>query len=484
MEGLAPHWGEFVAVGVIMVLYGVAMFDGYGIVDLINIVGPAAFAVVVALSTLRMTRLNIHAIWAPLFWYRVAMVTYLGIGSTITSFFNADTRDLIQSLFAFFPSDLLKFNLVNAMFHECALITSWIVIQIYRGRSRARGSRILSIEGCRLSLKMVGLAFLGVGLATNYLLVYPAAVGILRIHVANAVTQVGQMAYVGYFLLSYWGLQNRNYRWIAAIIVLAAIDSIVGLLELTKYAAIFPVLMIPIAYVYQRPTARRIALSLAFLVPFYLFVSSVVYDARERVERDLSNGNAVLSDTVDVMGDIAAGRKTGNDGADYQLAWARLSYVNAGTLAISFHDQGLAGDTLRDIFIVWIPRVVFPDKPNITDISREFTYMANGNYDSSTNPSMPSEGYWDYGWLGVALFATLFGAVLTLWSIYSTIVFERGAWHLLLVVLLGMRTGVRVDGMLVPDVIGPLSAVLAIHIACQLANRLLPRLPILQRGLA
>lgn len=344
--------------------------------------------------------------------------------------------------------------------------------------------KLLAVESCRLTLQMIGLVFLGIGLAINYLIVYPAALGVLRVNVPNALYQVGQMAYVGYFLLTYWGLQNRKYRWVAAMIALAAIDSIAGILQLTKYSALFPVLMIPIAFIYQRATARRIILSLAFLIPFYLFISSVIYDARERVDRDLADNRAVFSDTIRVMGDIFAGKKSNAEEPDYQLAWARLSYVNAGTLAISFHDQGITGDTLRDVFIVWIPRIIYPDKPNITDVARDFTVLANGNYNSSTSPSMPSEGYWDYGWLGVALFATLFSIVLTFWSIYSTIVFERGAWHLLLVVLLGMRTGVRIDGMIVPDVIGPLSAVLAIHIACQLANRFLPRLPVLQRGLA
>jgi len=482
MEGLLPQSAEFFGIGLVVVLYGIALTDGYAMVDLVNIIGPAIFSITVAFAAYRLTKLNIHAVWTPLFWYRIAMVTYMGVGSGITSFYNAETRDLINTLFAFSPVELLKFNLVNAMFHFCVLTVAWVVIRIYRSSRNPLKAERLTIEPCRIPLRTVGLAFLAVGLMANYLLIYPAALGILRITVSNVVVQASPLAYIGYFLLTYWGLENKKYGWVTAMIMLAAIDSIAGLLMLTKFAALFPVMMIPIGFIYHRASLRRILIAVALLVPYYAFASSVVEEARSRVERDATNDNrAIFSDTLVVMSDIFTGKNSRVDAPEYQLAWARLSYANAGTLAISFYDQGLEGHSLRDIFVVWIPRAIYPDKPIITDIGRDFTVMANGNYTSSTSPSMPSEGYWNAGWLGVALFAALLSVVLTLWSVYSTIVFGRDAWHLLLVVLLGMRTGTRIDGFLVPDVVGPLSAVLAIHIACTLANRFLPRIPALQR---
>ncbi|WP_293992267.1 hypothetical protein [Sphingomonas sp.] len=481
-EGLAPHPTEFFGIGFLMVMYALAMADGYGIVDAVNIIGPLMFIVIVGFAAVRLTRLNLHAIWTPVFWYRVAMVVYMGIGSSLTSFYNADTRDLINAFFAFSPAELLKFNMVNASFHMCFMAVSWLVIRIYRSSRSPVSIKQVAIDTCRIPLKAVGLVFLAVGVSFNYLIVYPAALGILRFTVPNALIQFGQMAYIGYFLLTYWGLANKKYSWVVAIMILAAIDSVAGIFQLTKAMALFPVMMIPIGFIYHKSSLRRLLITLAFIIPYYAFVSSVVEEARSRVLRDAGDNNrAVFSDTLVVIGDIFAGRNGNVDRPEYQLAWARLNYVNAGTLAINFYDQGLEGNSLRDIFIVWIPRAIYPDKPIITDVGRDFTVMAVGNYDSSTSPSMPSEGYWNAGWLGVALFAALLSVVLTLWSIYSTIVFDRDAWHLLLVVLLGMRIGTRIDGFLVPDVVGPLAAVLAIHVACTLANRFLPRIPALQR---
>ena len=181
LQGLAPNAIEFFGVGLVLALYGVAATDGYALVGFVNIIGPIIFTITVAFAAFRLTQNNIHAIWTPLFWYRVAMVTYMGVGSVLISFYNADTRDLIATLFAFSPEELLKFNTVNALFHMCALGVSWVVIRIYGSSRNPLTSERLAIDTCRIPLKTVGLVFLSVGLLTNYLVIYPAALGIINL---------------------------------------------------------------------------------------------------------------------------------------------------------------------------------------------------------------------------------------------------------------------------------------------------------------
>ena len=198
--------------------------------------------------------------------------------------------------------------------------------------------------------------------------------------------------------------------------------------------------------------------------------------------RDAGDSNrAVFSDTLVVIGDIFNGKNGNADNPNISWPGRGSAMPMRARWRSAFTIRGWRAIHCATSSSCGFPASIYPDKPIITDIGRDFTVMANGNYDSSTSPSIPSEGYWNAGWPGVALFALLLSTVLTLWSIYSTIVFDRDAWHLLLVVLLGMRVGTRIDGFLVPDVVGPLSAVLAIHIACTLANRFLPRIPALQR---
>lgn len=473
MAGLMPTNAEIVGTFALLIFYGIAISYGTAATQFANYTGPVILSLVVGRAVYRMVTTNRYTLWSPLLWYRVGVVGYLGVGSLVTLFLNGDTRDMLQSFFAYFPRDVLKFNIVVAAFHAAILVFTAGIIGPLRARSLSRET-LRFISPSNLSTQTIGFTFLGFGSAINYLLVYPSALNIIPLTLPNIVYQLGQFAYVGYFLVGYWALQNNRSRWVWLVLALTVVDAFAGLLQLSKYAVIFPAMMLPIAYLYHRVTLRRLLLVIGIMVPFYFLVADIVTDARSVVVRS-NEGPAAVSDTLQVLGARAEGDDlTRIDAPDYQISWARLSYVNAGAFAISQYDQGLPGDTLRDIFIVWIPRIVYPDKPIITDIGREFTFRANGNYNSSTSPSIPAEGYWTFGWLGVGLFAALMAPVLALWSIYNVVALQREAWHLLLVVALGLRTGSRIDGMLVPDIVGPISAAVVLHLVFYIANRLLP----------
>lgn len=476
MIGLMPRMSEIAGVIALLIFYGICIAYGGDATTFANYVGPVVLSVIVGWAIYLMVLTNRHTLWSPLLWYRIGVVGYLGVGSLVTLFLNDETRAMLATFFDFYPRDVLKFNIVVALFHATLLVFVAGIVGPLRARSLSRHT-LKFISPCNLTTETIGFTFLGVGTAVNYLLIYPVTLEVIQLNLPNIVIQVGQFAYVGYFLVGYWALRNDRRRWFWAVFALTAIDSIVGVIQLSKYAAMFPALMLPLAYLYHKVTFRRLALVVAIMVPYYFVVADIVTEARGLVIRN-EYGRAVLSDTIQVLNARASGiDQTRVNDPEYQIGWARLSYVNAGSFAISLYDQGIPGDTLRDIFIVWIPRIVYPDKPIITDIGRDFTFRANGNYNSSTSPSIPAEGYWTFGWLGVGLFAALCAPVLALWSIYNVVALQRESWHLLLVVALGLRTGSRIDGMLVPDIVGPISAAVVLHLILYFANRLLPPRP-------
>jgi hypothetical protein len=161
--------------------------------------------------------------------------------------------------------------------------------------------------------------------------------------------------------------------------------------------------------------------------------------------------------------------------AEVETGWMRLSFVNAGTFAINQYDNGTPGNSYRYWSIVWIPRILFHDKPIITDVAREMSYAANGNYDSSSSAGLAAEAYWNGGWVATIGIAVFLALVFGLWSIYSYEVIQRKAWHLFFIVLIGMRMAIRVDGAFVSDILGPIALVFLAHIALELLNRFLPR---------
>jgi len=135
----------------------------------------------------------------------------------------------------------------------------------------------------------------------------------------------------------------------------------------------------------------------------------------------------------------------------------------------------MPGQSYRYWSIVWIPRIIYRNKPIITDVSRELSFAANGNYNSSSSAGLAAEAYWNGGWIATISISIFVAIVFGLLSIYSYEVIKRRAWHLFFVVLIGMRMAVRVDGVFVSDILGPLPLAILAHVALELMNRFLPR---------
>jgi len=124
--------------------------------------------------------------------------------------------------------------------------------------------------------------------------------------------------------------------------------------------------------------------------------------------------------------------------------------VNGSALALALYDSGNPGGTMATLPAAFIPRFLWPDKPDMTAIGREFNYIANGNDQSGTSPGWFAEAYWDYGWPGVVLMMIPVGIILQLWSSFSLSVLRTGNWYYFPLCMLGMRTGTNADGFVVP----------------------------------
>jgi hypothetical protein len=255
---------------------------------------------------------------------------------------------------------------------------------------------------------------------------------------------------------------------------LALGECAIGFFAMSKSVMLMPLVMVSIAFIYHHRSLLRISLFAGCFVTLFMFLSPIITHVRDM------NGKYYDSavQAKDIPGLYVSYFTTGVESdqfAEVETGWMRLSFVNAGTFVINQYDHGMPGNSYRYLWIVWIPRVIYPEKPIITDVGRELSYAANGNYNSSSSAGLAAEAYWNGGWLlmiGVAIFLAL---VFGLWTIYSYEVIQRKAWHLFFVVLIGMRMAIRVDGAFVSDIVGPIALVVLAHIALELMNRFLPQ---------
>lgn len=429
---------------------------------------PTILIVGLAWGAVRMTTLDIASIWSPLFWNRVVLILYFGVGSIVPVIVNDKTRTTLESFYHFFSEDVKKYNLIVSLFITLFLISVKFLLRIFNNTKYSAHR----FEESNISQKSIGVILLIIGLSISFFILTPNAYGIYNIKIPTLVNEVSQGAYIGIFFLTIWALNNKS-RLIYLLIAIVIVQFGLGFLELNKSSAMFPLMMFAVGFIYHKPSVARFLGSFSILLAIFMLISPIVAHGRTEGEFIRSTDDAVsvslryraLTSYFEVGGE--------SEDSEIDVGWLRLSYVNAATFAVNQYDTGSPGNSLDNIFVIWIPRIIYPAKPIITDIARDFNYAATGSYDSQSTPGVIAESYWTLGWTGVFIIAGLLAAVSTFWSIYALDVMRSGAWHLFFIVLLGMRAGSRIDGMIVPDIFGPIGYAVLGHFVLQFLNRML-----------
>ena len=106
----------------------------------------------------------------------------------------------------------------------------------------------------------------------------------------------------------------------------------------------------------------------------------------------------------------------------------------------------------------------------MTAIGAEFNLIAKGSDTSASSPTIPGEAYWNFGWFGLVTIMMPMGVLLAVLSRYALEVFSSGRWILFPVLALGMGIGHRVDGHIVPDLIGMPVIMIGAHALLSLLN--------------
>jgi hypothetical protein len=468
-----PSRGE-IAIILIAVLLAVLGFNyGQPLTETTNLLVPILLIIGQVYGIVSLISRSYENIWTPLLWNRVAFIFYFGVGSLVPGFVNNETLDLIEGFYSFFSDDVAKYNLVNALFAFVFLIASGFILS--SAQNVTSKSRI-KIDACAFDRRFLGLVLIAVGSFVYFGILLDAGLGVPDALSSLFLTQIAQGTYVGIFLLASWAIANRS-PWLYFAQAFTVLLFVMGLVLLSKTEALLPVIMLGLAYIYERKSIRTTIVGAAAVYLVFVAITDPVSHARSEAgtpANGIGFGAQSVGERIQLYRSYRLGSGAGTDD-EIQIGWARLSYVNGGTFAINQYDAGIPGSSFEYLPIVWLPRIIYPSKPNLTDKARDFNFAVAGSDSSQSTPGMPSEGYWNYGWLGVVGLAAVSSMIFAIWSFYTVVALQNGAWHLLLVILLGMRVGTRVDGMFVTDIFGPVGYAILGHFVLTFLNRLILR---------
>lgn len=467
--------GELMLLGALLglyaTIYGFALSDFYGP---INVAGPIGLAAILGWSCYQIVRQSPVAVWAPLFWFRLACGVYFGFGALVPHIVNEETRSWIFSLYRFDDYINTKVNFIYALGVWLTLAFSALFL---RPRRALANSESLASGGpaAKDATLLFAICLLVLGGLLRYGLVLPYTYGLLEVTVPGALVTLSKMYYAGVFLLIKHGLSvDRRVFSIAIPVVL--LDLVISIAAFAKTEILVMLIFVFLGLISRGASMKKIIFGAIFVMAVFVGSQPLVSYGRDQLflrygeirGAGLGERVAIVQDFLTTGGgSVSAGRQGG---------LSRLSYVNANAFVVNQFDAGRPGNTLRHAAAVLVPRALWPEKPVITQLGVDLNILIFGRDGSQVGVGHFAEAYWNYGWWGMPPFMAVLALILSVFSRFSLTVMAYRKWLFLPVVFIGVNMGLRVDGHFVADIVGPFWMALCLAFASMAMSVIIGRM--------
>jgi len=451
IDATRPALWELASLGVLVsALLFFQQFESDAVYEVFNWIAPLWLAATLLAGAVRMVLLERLAIWASLLWFRLATAVYFGFGSLVPYLVNPRSRIELDAFYSARPDEIYKLDTIVAVATLIVLLVAAFLDSLRpRKRTESRGP-----EDDSTRLRYAAL-FGGVGYAVKFLVEMPLSFGAYGgATVPGILLQFSQVSVIGLHLLSLHAFKVNAY-YAPFAIALLLVDMSLGALEFSKYNMLLPLIMFSLGWFRARPSLARIVVCSVIVVSVYSLAQPFITFGRDQLALKFGTiGAGSFSERLEIVQQYGDAPLEEAFTERAELGLMRLSYVNAGCFAISRFDGGNPGPSMNYALATLIPRFLWPEKPIITDIGGLFNLMATGNAASASSAGYFPDAYWTAGWTGVLGFSVLIGALFTVYSRYAIHVLESGRTLHFPLVLLAMTMGLRVDGMIVTDIVG------------------------------
>ncbi|MGC5198198.1 hypothetical protein [Aphanothece microscopica] len=372
----------------------------------------------------RLLRQDSAMVLTPAFGFAVNIVIFSGLGPLIYTM----GPEEVVSYMAIHPTaitftEVIRAHLLNAVGAVAAVSGAILALTFFTSKARLR--RVARTPRRIIPVPVVAVAFLIVGLALKYGLIIPARFGALEIVVPGAIESLAFLPDLGFAAIGLLAALGRQYAK-AILFCVWPIHLGFTFLEFGKLNFLTALILPAIGAYIATGNMRRLAVwALIGAATFYIsqpiFGSArnaiQIVNAEDTIER------ATYSQRFEFLSAALAGEVAVADTyADSRThPWLRLNYVPYQVHSMRMYDRGAGGDTLNEVWMYFIPRLVWPSKPIIVPLGRRWysDFLGREVHDTSVGITIYGDGYWQAGWLGVIIFSLLTGFAFGLISILS-----------------------------------------------------------------
>jgi hypothetical protein len=418
-----------------------------------NVAGPVMLSIILGWSCYRIVQSAIIALWAPLFWFRLACAVYFGFGALAPHIANEETRSSIYGLYYFSDASNFKVNLIYATGIFCVLAFSNIFLYLriravphdLVGRSDSAGPD---------STRFFAFGFLLFGGILRYGLILPYMFGLTNTVLPGMLITLAKSYYAGiYLLIVYAVINSRGYLLFA--LVLVSIEIVFSISSFAKTELILILIFTLLGFVSAKANKLTFIVGVCSIIFVYVTFQPLVEHGRNQLLLRYGEiTNAGIIERWDIASTWMNGEREKSD--ETRQTWLlRLSYVNVNAFVVDQYDSGIPGHTFVDAAAVFVPRVLWPNKPVITALGEDLNFLVSRRIGSQLGVGHFGEAYWNFGWAGFIPFMGVLALILSVFTWVSMDIMARRDWLLLPFVLLGVNIGLRVDGHFVADILGP-----------------------------
>ncbi|WP_133150966.1 hypothetical protein [Vibrio breoganii] len=394
----------------------------------------------------------------PIFWFYVVYTLYYSVGPLIYFTGHVASLEAMNAYHAVNTASIKQTNLINSLF---IMITTFVFLFFSGAILSNNNSFSLKDLISQENSTRYAVIMLVVGLPVKIFLYLPIMFGMIDADASKVVHFVSMFPSLSIiFLTISFGSFKYSRLLTFSVFVL---EFLLGVLSLSKFLVLLPFISLIIGLAFCNKF-KGIFFSAIVAILVYISIVPVVTQSRNFILNMSGNiSDANYAQRVAIIGSVAI---YGKESSDIEKIgwWTRLSYVNAQAFALEQYDKNLPGESLKYAALSFIPRVLWPDKPEISFLGRYFNTIATGSDSSASAPGFAAESYWNFGYSGVLILAFIFGLSISLFSLYSSIVIYSGGIVYLLVIFIGINIAIRVDGWIAMSYSAPLVMALLVHI--------------------
>lgn len=410
---------------IIMLYLAALALQNFSLVYFVNRAGPVWFVILLLTGAICLLRRDVRLIWTPIFWLPLQSAVFFGIGPLVLVFGNDSTQqELATSFLSITPKELTWANQLSTVGVFFLMFGVFLHLTVFRSRwklaflenTKARSS---------FSPRQVAIFFVIFGGVLKYLLALPAQWGITNIIVPGFLTSVMSILDVGFAIMAFLAARG-NSRMRNVLILLLPIHIIFSGLTFSKSELITAMLFPVFGDLMGRGSLRRFTVLVSAIAVAYIVSQDFVSYGRTKIYENTGTISQAgylerisIAASYIVHDEPSASYSEQMQLTDLQGWWTRLNYAGVQVAAKKLYLSGVPNESLQNVFLYFIPRIVWPEKPVVIGPGWFFHEQLTGRTGTFLGLSIYGDLFWLGGWLVTIVGSFMIGCILAMMSLRS-----------------------------------------------------------------